>query len=114
MQDRNLCRIEIFEVQKSLKGRHQDLSPTMTNHEQHKFYDFLYQLLEVPRGPWRSGNVSERLWDVLELLYIEFFIKIRKKTLKKTVVLHETPSKSTFFRFDYTDLNLFSKAIFLD
>ena len=75
MQDRNLCRIEIFEGQKSLKDRHQDLSPTMNNHEKHNVYDFLYQLLEVPRGPWRSGNVSERLWDVLELLYIEFLKK---------------------------------------
>ena len=97
-----------------MKDRHQDLSPTMKNHEKHELYVFLYQLLEVPRGPWRSGNVSERLWDVLELLYIEFLIKIHKKASKKTVFLHETPSKSTCFRFDYTDMKLFSKAIILD
>ena len=114
MQDRNLCRIEIFEGQKSLKDRHQDLSPTMTIMKNTFFMIFLYQLLEVPRGPWRSGNVSERLWDVLELLYIELLIEIHKKTSKTKVFLHETPSKSTCFRFDYTDLNLFSKAIVLD
>ena len=55
-------------------GRGQVLMSTLQ-----RFLCFLYQLLEVPRGPWRSGNVSERLWDVLELLYIEFLIKIHKR-----------------------------------
>ena len=37
---------------------------------------FVYDVLGVPRGLGRSGNVSKRLWDVLELLYIEFVITL--------------------------------------
>ena len=79
-----------------------------------KQYFIVHQLLGVPRGLGRSRNVPKRLWDVLELLYIEFLNKIYKNTSKNTVFHHETPSNSTVFRFDYTDLNRFSKAIILD
>ena len=66
-----------------------------------KQYVFLYQLLEVPRGLWRSGNVPKRLWDVLELFYIEFLIKICKTNVSKSFIGYETPSQSFCFRFDY-------------
>ena len=36
---------------------------------------FLYHLLEVRRGLGRSGNVSERLWDILEVFYIDHLNK---------------------------------------
>ena len=80
------------------------------------FY-FLYQLLEVPRGLWRSGNVPKRVWDVLELLYIyiyiEFLIKIYKTNVDKSVFGNDSPPKSTFFRFDYTDQNISARPVFL-
>ena len=43
--------------------------------------------MRVPRGLWRSRNVPKRLWDVLELFYIEMLFKIYKKTLRNRLVV---------------------------
>ena len=43
-------------------------------------YLFLYHLLEVPRGLGRSRNVSERLWDILEVFCIDCLDKIWTKS----------------------------------
>jgi hypothetical protein len=70
------------------------------------FYICLYQLLAVPRGLWRSGNVPKRVWGVLELLYIELLIKIYKTFAKQSVVGHDSPSTSVFFQIWLIRINI--------
>ena len=77
------------------------------------FYICLYQLLAVPRGLWRSGNVPKRVWGVLELLYIELLIKIYKTFAKQSVVGHDSPSTSVFFSdLTYTDQHISPRSVF--
>ena len=51
----------------------------------HNSFILKYHLLEVPRGLGRSRNVSKRLWDILEVLYIELLINIYKNQVKQSV-----------------------------
>jgi hypothetical protein len=63
--------IEQIQLESLLTG--ENLSRIMNNLRNSDWFDTqvtFYDVLGVPGGLGRSGNVSKRLWDVLELLCI--------------------------------------------
>ena len=63
-------------------------------------YLFVYELIRVRRGLWRSGKVPRHAWSFLELFYIELLMNVCKKTLNNIVFGHKTCLNATFGGFD--------------